>query len=88
MVILDSSLEIQSVITALNNNGVDDRLNQPQGLFATDNGEIFIADTGNQKDAYSHFELESLPSGGWGICISPDHSVCSKPRIRLRGTDR
>ncbi len=71
VVILDSSLEIQSVITALNNNGVDDRLNQPQGLFATDNGEIFVADTGNQKDAYSHFELESLPSGGWGYMHFP-----------------
>jgi len=49
IVILDKNYNFISEIAQFNNDGQSDTLNNPQGIFVTENNHIYIADTENRR---------------------------------------
>ena len=48
VVVTDSQYTVQFVLQTFSREGREDSLKEPNGVFVTQEGEIYVADTGNQ----------------------------------------
>jgi hypothetical protein len=48
IVCLDTEWNVLRIISSFDNGEVTDQLRQPEGVFVTDSGELYIADTANR----------------------------------------
>lgn len=49
ILVLNDQLRTQQVLDGFDNNGKPDSFNQPEGVFAAQNGDIYVADTQNRR---------------------------------------
>lgn len=49
IIVTDLNFNLIKIITSFNNNGTIDTLNNPDGIFVTDNEELYICDYGNHR---------------------------------------
>ena len=49
IVCVDTEWNVLRTISRFDNNGIEDQLKQPEGVFVTDSGELYIADTANAR---------------------------------------
>ena len=49
IVCVDTEWNVLRTISRFDNNGIEDQLKQPEGVFVTDSGELYVADTANAR---------------------------------------